>query len=82
MTVETTIGKKYAIHLPRTVVRALNIQEGDKILLRISGDALALESVQDPLQLELSSKKFASVDPEEIEKTSLQERIRKVNNHS
>jgi len=41
-----------------------------------------LESVQDPLQLALSSKKFASVDPEEIEKTSLREQGRTVKNPS
>ena len=41
-----------------------------------------LESVQDPLQLALSSKKFASVDPEEIEKTSLKEQVRTVKNPS
>jgi hypothetical protein len=30
-------------------------------------------NVQDPLQLAIFSKKFASLDPEEIEKTSLRE---------
>jgi len=50
--------------------------------LRVSGTSLVLESVQDPLQLALASKKFASVDPEEIEKTSLREQARTVKNAS
>jgi len=64
------------------IVKALNLKEGSKILLRVSGSSLVLESVQDPLQLALSSKKFASVDPEEIEKTSLREQGRTVKNAS
>lgn len=82
LTVETNVGKKFAIYLPKTVVKALNLKEGGKILLRVSGTSLVLESVQDPLQLALSSKKFASVDPEEIEKTSVREQARTVKNPS
>ena len=82
LTAETIVGKKYAIYLPKAVVKALNLKEGGKILLRVSGTSLVLESVQDPLQLALSSKKFASVDPEEIEKTSLKEQVRTVKNPS
>jgi len=82
LTIETNVGKKFAIYLPKTVVKALNLKEGGKILLRVSGTSLVLESVQDPLQLALSSKKFASVDPEEIEKTSVREQARTVKNPS
>ena len=82
LTVETNVGKEFAIYLPKTVVKALNLKEGGKILLRVSGTSLVLESVQDPLQLALSSKKFASVDPEEIEKTSVREQARTVKNPS
>jgi AbrB family looped-hinge helix DNA binding protein len=82
LTVETSVGKKFAIYLPKAVVKALNLKEGGKILLRVSGTSLVLETVQDPLQLALSSNKFASVDPEEIEKTSLKEHVRTVKNPS
>jgi predicted nucleic acid-binding protein len=69
---------------------ASQIVSGDKHLLelrryrgvkRLTVDEM-LESVQDPLQLALSSKKFASVDPEEIEKTSIREQARTVKNPS
>jgi AbrB family looped-hinge helix DNA binding protein len=82
LTVETSVGKKYAVYLPKAVVKALNLKEGGKILLRVSGTSLVLESVQDPLQLALSSKKYASVDPEEIEKTSIREQAKTVKNPS
>ncbi|OLE67982.1 hypothetical protein AUF78_18210 [archaeon 13_1_20CM_2_51_12] len=82
LTVETNIRKKHTIYLPKAVVKALNLKEGDKILLRVSGTSLVLESVHDPLHLALSSKKFASVDPEEIEKTSLRMQRKTVRNPS
>lgn len=70
---ETKIGKRNAIYLPKVIVRALGLKEGDRVLLSVSGDALIVERVYDPLQLALSGRKFASVTPEEVEAISLEE---------
>ncbi|KPV63487.1 MAG: SpoVT / AbrB like domain protein [Candidatus Bathyarchaeota archaeon BA2] len=70
---EAHVGKKYAIYLPKAVVKALGLKEGERVLLRVSGNTLVLETLQDPVQLALSGKKFASITPEQIEAISLEE---------
>jgi len=73
LTIETFIGKKYALYLPKAVVKALNLKEGERVLLRVAGNTLVLEVLKDPIQLALSGKKFASVTPEQVEAISLEE---------
>ena len=73
LTIQTIIGKKYAIYLPRAVVEALDLREGERVLLRVAGNTLTLEVLQDPIKLALSGKKFASVKPEQVEMISLEE---------
>ncbi len=72
LTVEARVGKKYAIYLPRVVVKALGIREGEKVLLRVSSGVLVLEVLKDPIQLALSGTKFASINPSQIEAISLE----------
>lgn len=73
LTIETFIGKKYAIYLPKAIVKALNLKEGERVLLRVAGTTLVLEALQDPIQLALSGKKFASITPDQAEAISLEE---------
>ncbi|MEM2084167.1 MAG: AbrB/MazE/SpoVT family DNA-binding domain-containing protein [Nitrososphaerota archaeon] len=70
---EVAIGKKYTIYLPKAIVKALNLKEGDKFLLKISGNAIIMEPIHDPIKLALSEEKFASIKPEEVELISLEE---------
>jgi len=72
LAVQTFIGKKYAIYLPKAVVKALDLKEGERVLLRVAGKTLVLEILQDPIQLALSGKKFASVTPKQVETISLE----------
>lgn len=71
--IKSVIGKKYAIYLPKAVVKALNLREGERVLLRVAGNTLVLEILKDPIQLALSGKKFASITPEQVEAISLEE---------
>jgi len=73
LTVKSRVGKKHAIYLPKRIVEALDITEGQKILLEAAGDTLILKLLKDPLQLALSENKFASITPEKIEAISLEE---------
>jgi AbrB family looped-hinge helix DNA binding protein len=73
LTVETFIGKKYTIYIPKAIVKALNLKEGERVLLRVAGNTLILEVLKDPIQLALSGKKFASITPEQVEAISLKE---------
>ena len=70
---EAKVGKKCAIYLPQRVVKALDLKEGERILMRISGNTLIIEKLEDPIQLALTGKKFASLTPEQIEAISLEE---------
>jgi AbrB family looped-hinge helix DNA binding protein len=78
LTVETFIGKKYAIYIPKAIVKALNLKEGERVLLRVAGNTLILEVLQDPIQLALSGRKFASITPEQVEAISLEEQASRV----
>ncbi len=82
LTVQTFIGKRYAVYIPKTIVRALNLKEGGKIILRVSGTSLVLETIQDPIHLAISGKKFASITPEDVERTSLREQGKNVQSSS
>jgi len=73
LTVETRVGKKNTIYLPKAVVEATGLKEGERVLLRVAGNTVVLESIQDPLELALSGKKFASMKPEQVEAISLEE---------
>ena len=73
LTVKSRVGKKHAIYLPKRIVEALDITEGQQILLEAAGDTLILKLLKDPLQLALSENKFASITPEMIEVISLEE---------
>jgi hypothetical protein len=55
------------------VVNALNLEEGAKVLLKVTGTTVVLETLQDPIQLALHGKKFASITPEKVEAISLEE---------
>jgi AbrB family looped-hinge helix DNA binding protein len=79
LTIESRVGKKYALYLPKAVVKALNLKEGGKILLTVTGTSVILESLQDPIQLALEEKKFASFTPDEVEAISDEEQHRHKN---
>jgi bifunctional DNA-binding transcriptional regulator/antitoxin component of YhaV-PrlF toxin-antitoxin module len=77
LTIEAKVGKKYALYLPKAVVGALNLKVGDRVLLKVSGKALVVESLQDPIQLALEGKKFASITADQVEAISLEEQQEK-----
>jgi len=76
LTVETKIGRKFAVYLPKVIVKALDLKEGERILLKVRGNALILESLKNPIQLALSSKKFAYITSEQAEAISVEEQAK------
>jgi len=77
LTVEVRVGEGDAIYLPKAVVEAMGLREGSRVLLRVSGDTLIVEALQDPILLALSGRKFARIDPEEAEAISLGEQAKR-----
>ncbi len=39
------IGRKYAIYLPRPVVKSLDLKEGDRLILEIRGDEIVFKKI-------------------------------------
>jgi len=68
--VVSRVGKKGAIYLPKHIMRALGVREGDKVLMRVEGGRLVLEFVPDPLSLALKVRKWARTSVEEFEAKS------------
>lgn len=66
------VGKKYAVYLPRRVVEALDIREGDRLILVIRGESLVLRKAVDFFEASLRSPKRLKMSPDEAEETSLE----------
>jgi len=69
------VGKKGAVYLPKRVMEALGIREGDAVVMRVEGNRLILEFVPDPLSLALRVKKWAKITVEEFEAESEREQV-------
>ena len=59
--------------MPKAVVEATGLKEGDRVLLKVDGSTIVLEGIRDPLELALQATKFASIEPEQVEAISLEE---------
>ena len=82
LTIEAKVGKKYAIYLPKAVVNAMELKEGQKVLLKVSDRTVILQSVQDPIELAVSGTKFSKLTPEKAERISLEQQRRAIeSNH-
>ena len=78
LTIEARIGKKYSLYLPKAVVKALSLKEGERVKLKVADNRLILEPIRDPLNLALSGKKFTAIEPDQIEAISIEEQSRHV----
>lgn len=82
LSVETRVGKKHTVYLPKAVVEATGLKEGDKVLLRVMDGTVVVEPLMDPLELALSGGKYATIDPEQIEAISVGEQETRVKSSS
>ena len=64
----TKIGKRFAIYLPREIVRRLNLKEGDGVEIQILNKNLQIKTVPSPFSLALDGEKFTSITLEEMER--------------
>ena len=78
LTVEAKVGKKYAVYLPRAVVNALELKEGEKVLLKVSDRTVVLQSVPDPIELGVTGTKFSKLSPEKAERISFEQQRRAI----
>lgn len=71
--VKGRVGKKFTIYLPKKIVKATDIREGDQIMIFVRDGDIVIKVIKDPIELALKGDKFATITAEEVEKISLEE---------
>lgn len=64
------IGRKRALYLPREILEAAGLREGDMVTIRVEGKRLVIERAPDPFLLAVEREKWASTTVEEFEEES------------
>ena len=68
--IKVRISKKFTLYIPKAIVKAVGIKEGDYVKMRIEDSKIILELVPDPFDVALEGPKFAKITFEEFEKES------------
>lgn len=71
--VETKIGKKRIIVIPKVIADTVKVHEGQKVRIMAVEDKIVIEPVRDAIWLALYGRKIGKILPEEIEEESLHE---------
>ena len=61
------VGKKRALYLPREILEAVGLHEGDLIIVRVEGNRIVVERAPDAFLLAARRSKWASTTVEEFE---------------
>ncbi len=70
MAARVKVGRKYAVYLPRALVRRLGIREGDTLYIFVQGDSLVIRREVDFYEASLKARKRLRLSPEEVEEAS------------
>lgn len=71
--VETKIGKKRVLVIPKAVAEAVKLREGQKVRVIAIDDKIVIEPVRDAIWLAIHGEKIGRILPEEIEEESMVE---------
>ena len=71
--VETKVGKKRVIVIPKVIAEAVKISEGQRVRVMAVGSRIVIEPVRDAVWLALYGRKIGRIMPEEVEEESLRE---------
>ena len=64
------VSRGNMIRIPKAISEAVGISEGDYVVLRVEGNRIVIERVEDPFEYALRVRKFAEVTFEEFERES------------
>jgi len=73
ISVETKVGKKRVIVIPKKIAEVVGVREGQRIRITVQGGKIVIEPVRDAIWLALYGRKIGVIMPEEIEEESLRE---------
>ncbi|ABN69439.1 transcriptional regulator, AbrB family [Staphylothermus marinus F1] len=71
--VETKVGRKRVIVIPKAVAEAVKIREGQRVRVMAVGDKIVIEPIRDAVWLAIHGKKIGKIMPEELEEESILE---------
>ena len=71
--VETKIGKKRVIVIPKAIAEAVKVREGQRVRIMAVEDKIVIEPVRDAVWLALYGRKIGKIMPEEIEESLLEQ---------
>jgi AbrB family looped-hinge helix DNA binding protein len=71
--VESRIGKKRVVVIPKAIAEAVKIYEGQRIRIIAADNKIIIEPIRDAVWLAIHGKKIGRILPEEIEEESLRE---------
>ncbi|WP_243671585.1 AbrB/MazE/SpoVT family DNA-binding domain-containing protein [Vulcanisaeta sp. JCM 16161] len=55
--VRVRVSRKNTIYIPKAISEAVGISEGDYVVLRVDGNRIIIERVEDPFEYALKVKK-------------------------
>lgn len=61
------VGKKFTIYLPKAIVEALNISEGDKVIITVHRDSIVIKPIKKFLR---KKKTWTEASFREVERDS------------
>lgn len=73
LVIESKVGRKRVIVIPKAIAEAVKIREGQKIRIMAVEDKIVIEPVRDAIWLALYGEKIGRILPEEIEEESMRE---------
>jgi antitoxin component of MazEF toxin-antitoxin module len=73
LTNQGKVAKKLALYPPKRLMEQLGFREGKKVRYDVEDGKLVVELIQDPIDLALSSKKWARASVRELEELSEKE---------
>ena len=77
--VETKVGRKRIIVIPKAVADAIKMNEGQKVRVVAMEDKVVIEPIRDAVWLALHGRKIGKLTPEEVEEESLAEQEKLLN---
>ncbi len=67
---ETKLGRKRVVVLPKAVVEALGLSEGQRLRIVVEGDRIVIEPLRDAFWFAVHGSKIGEISFEELEEES------------
>ena len=71
--VETRVGRKRVVVIPKAVAEAVGLVEGQRVRIRAEDGRIIIEPVRDALWLALHGRRIGYIPAEDVEEESLRE---------